>query len=541
MAAPALGSSVSVGGGKPGSDGAQLDAAGGVTTSYSLPSSAYSSTGFTISAWVQVTGSVGGDQMIASFDDHDGGYMPGIGVNGDGDWYVQVGSGGGGIWDTGVRADIGGGWHSVVLVVSTSDVLFYYDGTEYDRGTAGGWYGYGSTNKLTIGYDGYDYGCQAADANISEVDVWDTALDSSYVQDVWNSGSVLTSGYPESPAAGFHLNDGSSDISDFVNGSDEVDAWDSIGWTTAAADSPIAGRTFSYTTQPDDYELTGTGLNNITAKFTDYDNDYAVFTSAAAPVIVLDTTAADGVSSAPPMYGTPSPLTDGSLVQLVAFTTGSLNYVSNSQGDATVSVDAALGTSEDTSTVIGVQVELNGDSDWKNTVYYTVPGDFDSTTDYRFTVPIDPETPLDTGTYSYSMTFKAYADGDLSDETSITTITVAGTTGTTSAVPGNVNVLNRNSSVFGQGWNLDGLDALYLSTSGGPEGVTYVRSDGTMGFFSDSEGVYSAPAGPFAFLQLTTFTSGEDEYYALQDPSTGTMEIFSSTGQLQDVLRSRRK
>ena len=198
----------------------------------------------------------------------------------------------------------------------------------------------------------------------------------------------------------------------------------------------------------------------------------------------------------------------------VAYTTGSLQYVSNSMGNATVSIDAELPATDptyyDALTGVAVTVELNNNPSWKNTVYYAVPTGFDSGADYRFTVPIDDG--LTTGTYSYSMTFKAYS----ADDTSGTDITSLDTSGTT-------NVLNWSQSPFGAGWNLDGLDQLVID---GTAGVTYVRSDGTMGFFAGS-GPYTPPAGPFAFMNLvrTTFGTSNTPVYELTG-TDGTMEVF---------------
>jgi YD repeat-containing protein len=209
-------------------------------------------------------------------------------------------------------------------------------------------------------------------------------------------------------------------------------------------------------------------------------------------------------------------LTDGSLTQSVAFTTGSLNYVSNSVGNATVGVDASFDDASDEAYFAAtLTLSQAGEEVGSNTVYYSATGAEDGTS-YRFTVPIDG-LGLATGTYSYSMVITPYNSDD--------------SAGTTQTVTGTTNVLNRTNSVFGQGWNLDGLDQLVFDPSG--YNVTYVRSDGTMGYFTSSDGLtYTSPAGPFAYMTLAPDGSGG---YLLNDPSTGTSEDFGSDGALLTV------
>ena len=104
-------------------------------------------------------------------------------------------------------------------------------------------------------------------------------------------------------------------------------------------------------------------------------------------------------------------------------------------------------------------------------------------------------------------------------------------TDATQSVTGTTNVLNRSNSIFGAGWNLDGLDQLVFDPTG--HNITYVRSDGTMGYFTSSDGLtYSPPAGPFAFLTLSG--DGDGDYF-LNDPSTGTTEQFNSAGALVSI------
>ena len=90
-------------------------------------------------------------------------------------------------------------------------------------------------------------------------------------------------------------------------------------------------------------------------------------------------------------------------------------------------------------------------------------------------------TTLATGRYEFTVTItEYYQDGTQ-------TLTYLGYK----------DVLNRSGSAFGSGWNLDEFDALAPATSGGPAGVSFVESDGAMGFFwSNGSGGYTSRERP---------------------------------------------
>ncbi len=77
------------------------------------------------------------------------------------------------------------------------------------------------------------------------------------------------------------------------------------------------------------------------------------------------------------------------------------------------------------------------------------------------------------------------------------------------------------------------MDQLIVNQSG-VTGVTYVRSDGTMGYFTPGDGdSYTSPPGAFAYFQLSQDSETGDYY--LKDPSDGSLEVFGSDGTLQTV------
>ena len=349
------------------------------------------------------------------------------------------------------------------------------------------------------------------------MDVWNKALtDTEVIDQLWNGGTVFASNnigdYPESGnlVAGFHLD---GDASNFVNSDYGGTIWgdtNSISWTP---DAPGV-RTATYTTVANQ-DLTTPGQHEIPAVFTSTDGAYATSTSAVLPLLVLPATPPAAIISAPPNQAEPSPLTDGSLV--LPFAPAALTYVSNSVGNAAVGVDTAIpdmNDPSDTSVPLSyVAATLTLDGMWSNTVDYSATG-VEAGTSYRFTVPIEG-CGLSTGCYNYAMTFTEYfANGH-----SINLPTQSNFSGIT-------NVLNWTNSPFGAGWNLNGLDQLTFDGTGN---ATYVRSDGTMGYFTynGNNTPFTSPAGPFAFLQLTTDGNGD---YWLNDPSTGTTEAFNASG-----------
>ena len=90
--------------------------------------------------------------------------------------------------------------------------------------------------------------------------------------------------------------------------------------------------------------------------------------------------------------------------------------------------------------------------------------------------------------------------------------------------------MNWNTSPYGSGWWLSGLDYLLIDGSGD---VTLVKSDGTMGCFTSlGGGNYASPAGPFASDTLSSYSSSNT--YVLTG-TDGTAETFNSYGQLTSL------
>ena len=300
--------------------------------------------------------------------------------------------------------------------------------------------------------------------------------------------------------------------------SDDVSGVAATGTVAFYVDSTEIGSAVSLssgTASISDSSLT-VGTHTITAEYSG-DTNYAASNSAPFQQLVIDTTLASGVSSAPPNQPTPAPLTTGSLV--LPISDAGLTYISGSNGNTTVAVDASVATTYDSEDLTYVTAELTLGG-YNNTVNYIASG-VAADTNYRFAVPIDGHD-LATGSYSYTMTVTGHYVGGGTDPATI----VGGGTGSQ-------DVLNLNSSPFGQGWSLDGLDSLVIADSGSL--VTLVQSDGTMGDFTATEdGAYSSPAGPLAFMSLQQVTTGDTVTYQLTG-TDGTMETFSSTGTLEQV------
>ncbi len=210
---------------------------------------------------------------------------------------------------------------------------------------------------------------------------------------------------------------------------------------------------------------------------------------------------------------TPGATTDGSLVTSIA----GLNYVSGANGSTVVSADAQLdandGSGHDLSYVTAA-VTLHGSETVLNTVYYSGSG-VDTSASYRFSVPILGQN-YTTGRYEFDITVTEFFSGTETTDSQTQQVYA--------------NVLNRGSSLFGPGFNLDGLDQLFIDGSG----ILYVRSDGTMGYFAGTEGPYTPPNGPFAFMTLNT-GSGGGGGYVLKDQATGVTEDFNSAGLLESA------
>ena len=74
---------------------------------------------------------------------------------------------------------------------------------------------------------------------------------------------------------------------------------------------------------------------------------------------------------------------------------------------------------------------------------------------------------------------------------------------------------------------MDGLDSLAPATYGGPSGISFIQSDGTMGFFTpDGTDYYVGENGPF---QFDTISGNSSTGYTLTRPD-GSEETFSGSG-----------
>jgi RHS repeat-associated protein len=498
-------------------DALLLDGAdGGINTDLPAPSDDI----MTISAWVRIDGWTDSGGIVDAFDT--GGFWPGVGYSPGGDWYVQSGNSN---RDTGIPAQLAdpaegnGGWNHISVVFTSSNILFYYDSLPaVSFGYPPGWDSFGgsSTADLTIGDDGYEGGSQYVDAAIQEVDVWSTDLTAAEERQLYNHGVVLTSTYPESDslAAVYHLNDSTAD----ALGGDAYPGtpFGTYSWTTATPDLSVA--TLTVNTNDTSPSLSA-GSNSITAVYGGETDVFGGGTSAVLPITVVgttlpssspdDTTAVDDV----PSQATPSPLTDGSLV--LSLDDAGLTYVSGSNGQPIISLDNSsdypIESSDDDYYLTGVTAALSiGGHD--ATTYYSQDDLTGSLGDgvYRFAVQV-PDS-LTTGNYSWSITI-TQTFGDDAAELSHT-------------YTGTQNVLNWNSSPFGAGWMLDGLDQLAIND----DNALLVQSDGTMAYFAYSDGSYTSPAGPFAFSTLTH----SDSQYQLVG-TDGTMETFNSSGNLVSV------
>jgi RHS repeat-associated protein len=97
-----------------------------------------------------------------------------------------------------------------------------------------------------------------------------------------------------------------------------------------------------------------------------------------------------------------------------------------------------------------------------------------------------------------------------------------------SSASGAANVVNDQSSPFGVGWEMPGIDHIYSnSASGVPAGVLLTMGDGTGWYFTQGSGsTYTSPNGPEAFSTLVSLTGGgwqlTDQY--------GTVDTFNSSG-----------
>ena len=232
----------------------------------------------TISAWVNISSFNGGGQVVSCFDGEGGGFWRSI-TYGQGspeepnDWWVQVGNGS---WDTGVPCSTAGSWQQVAVVFSSTDIQFYLNGTlQASYGSPGAWGdgGGGASSTLTVGYDATDSYPQAVDGYLNEVDVWQTALTTTEVAQLYNNGVGLMSdnigAYPAAPqlVAGYHL---TGDTSDFTGhgydgslfGDATIDS--NAGFQATASTPSTPAITFSTPSSPSD----PTSYPQISASYT---------------------------------------------------------------------------------------------------------------------------------------------------------------------------------------------------------------------------------------------------------------------------------
>ena len=126
----------------------------------------------------------------------------------------------------------------------------------------------------------------------------------------------------------------------------------------------------------------------------------------------------------------------------------------------------------------------------------------------RFVLQVEGSS-LATGHYSWQMDLTAHEGQD----------------STTRSFNGSKDVLNLNSSEFGQGWMLAGLNHLVTST----DGVLLVAGGGAMFWFDENpDGSFSSPTGPLA---TSTLVKNIDDSYTLTD-KFGNKSEFDSAGLL---------
>ena len=260
------------------------------------------------------------------------------------------------------------------------------------------------------------------------------------------------------------------------------------------------------------------GSNPITVVYSDSgDPIYGDSTSAVMPIVVVAAAPAyrrrNSAVDDVPSQAAPSALTDGSLV--LPMTAANLTYVSGSNGQPIISMDNSSGypieSTYDSHALTGVTATL--DIDGHEAVSYYSADDLTGSAGsgvYRFAVRVP--TSLGTGSYSWTMTIEQ-------------TFTVGSLSHTYDSSQ-NQDVLNWNSSPFGQGWNLDGLDQLAI----GDGIVTLVKSDGTMADFTEEATPARAPV-----RSRSRRLSYASETYSLKG-TDGVEEQFNASGQLLDVI-----
>ncbi len=155
----------------------------------------------------------------------------------------------------------------------------------------------------------------------------------------------------------------------------------------------------------------------------------------------------------------------------------------------------------------GIEAQLTFNGVVGSTVYFRTE-DLFSGDSLRFALQADASS-LVTGHYNWTMRLIARFDGK-------------------SAIrdfSGTYDVVNRNRSEFGSGWNLADLDRLYSSAGG----QLFVSGTGASLFFASTGGsTFASPAGPLAFSSLLKNSNGTFTLKA----KTGEVENFNSAGLL---------
>ncbi len=225
------------------------------------------------------------------------------------------------------------------MAYTASTVQFFYDGNSgpygaqvlpSDFGTHGG-----GTAALTVGYGVYNDTTNGISGAINELDVWDTALnttDPTEVTTLYNSGLGLTSDYPEADflVAGYHLQ---GDTGDFTGSGHNGALVGEATLTTPDENEGFRAVASCYGT------FTAAGDSAIEADFTstayNYDDNSATVTEQVRP----GTTTTLG---APPP--TPAP---GSDVALTATVSPAAGYAGSPGGTVEFFADSADSASVD--------------------------------------------------------------------------------------------------------------------------------------------------------------------------------------------------
>lgn len=184
-------------------------------------------------AWIHPTQKdYGAWQGILSTDD--GGWDRGIWIT-SGAATFSIGCGA--QWVPGVTVETDG-WHHIALVFTSTNVLFYYDGTEYFRGVApsGGATGYDFMIGSSAG------GTQCFQGMIDEVRVWDVARSAAEIKDNMHTSlagieSNLVAYYRCDESSGTDLPDYSGDASTAIlMNMDDTDWVESEAWQNRGMD-----------------------------------------------------------------------------------------------------------------------------------------------------------------------------------------------------------------------------------------------------------------------------------------------------------------